>query len=89
MKFTSYLKDKIILILTYIFILILVFLILLVFDLYYTGIILVMFLLILPCLFLFFYRFYKKKKFYDEIYFILDKLDDKVLIHETIDNPNF
>ena len=89
MKFTSYLKDKIILILTYIFILILVFLILLVFDLYYTGIILVMFLLILPCLFLFFYRFYKKKKFYAEIYFILDKLDDKVLIHETIDNPNF
>lgn len=89
MRFVDYLKDKIVLIFLYILVLILIFLILLVFDVYYTGILMIIFLLIFLGLFIFLYRFLSKKVFYNKIYSILNNIDNKALIHEMAGCANF
>ena len=89
MRFKDYLKDKLPLIFLYVLIVILILTILLVFNVYYTGILMILFLLIILGLALFFFRFYQKKKFYDELYNILEKLDNKTLIHETLGDVSF
>ena len=89
MRFMDYLKDRLILVLGYILVLILVFVVLFVFNVYYTGIVMIMFLLIGLGLFMFFYRFFQKKNFYNKIYNILNKIDNKALIHEMINETSF
>ena len=83
MKFSDYLKEKVPLICAYLSVMILIFIILMAFNLYYTGIILVIFLMVVLGLILLFYQFYQKKLFYDELYIIINSLDNKLLIHET------
>ena len=83
MKFSDYLKEKVPLICAYLSVMILIFIILMAFNLYYTGIILVMFLMLVLGLILLFCKFYQKKLFYDELYIIINSLDNKLLIHET------
>ena len=83
MKFSDYLKEKVPLICVYLSVMILIFIILMAFNLYYTGIILVMFLMVVLGLILLFCKFYQKKLFYDELYIIINSLDNKLLIHET------
>lgn len=83
MKFSDYLKEKVPLICAYLSVMILIFIILMAFNLYYTGIILVIFLMVVLGLILLFYQFYQKKLFYDELYIIISSLDNKLLIHET------
>lgn len=89
MKFSDYLREKFPLICAYFIITILIFIILLAFNIYYTGIIMIMFLLFVLGLILFFYQFYQKKVFYDKLYILLDSLDNKALIHETVGEANF
>ena len=54
MKFSDYLKEKVPLICAYLSVMILIFIILMAFNLYYTGIILVMFLMVVLGLILLF-----------------------------------
>ncbi len=89
MKFLDYLKEKSWLIFIYLTALIFIVLILFVFKVYYTGIIMIVFVLVLLGLLLFLYRFFQKKRFYDEVYSILENIDDKTLIHEAIKEPSF
>lgn len=89
MKFSDYLKEKLPLIFAYGSVTLLILIVLLAFNVYYTGIIMVVFLLIVLGLILFFYQFYQKKSFYDKFYMVFNNLDNKVLIHETIEDANF
>ena len=89
MKFGDYLKEKIPLICAYFSVLILILIVLLAFNLYYTGIIMIMFLLFVLGIILFFYQFYQKKLFYDKLYILLGDLDNKALIHETVGEASF
>ena len=89
MKFIDYFKERIPLIFVYFVVIILIICILLVFRVFYTGIMLILFLLIILGLFMFFYRFYQKKKFYDNLYNILNNIDNKILIHEMMDDTCF
>lgn len=89
MKFIDYLKERIFLIFVYCAVVTLITLILLAFRVYYTGIMMILFLLIVLGLFMFFYRFYQKKKFYDNLYSILNNIDNKILTHEAIDESYF
>ena len=76
MKFSDYLKEKVPLICVYLSVMILIFIILMAFNLYYTGIILVMFLMVVLGLILLFCKFYQKKLFYDELYIIINSIRD-------------
>ena len=89
MKFGDYLKEKIPLICAYFSVLILILIVLLAFNLYYTGIIMIMFFLFVLGIILFFYQFYQKKLFYDKLYILLGDLDNKALIHETVGEASF
>ncbi len=89
MKFSDYLKEKLPLIFAYGSVTLLILIVLLAFNVYYTGIIMVVFLLVVLGLILFFYQFYQKKSFYDKFYMVFNNLDNKVLIHETIEDANF
>ena len=89
MKFSDYLKEKLPLIFAYGSVTLLILIVLLAFNVYYTGIIMVVFLLVVLGLILFFYQFYQKKSFYDKFYMVFNNLDNKVLIHETADDANF
>lgn len=89
MKFGDYLKEKIPLICAYFSVLILILIVLFAFNLYYTGIIMIMFLLFVLGIILFFYQFYQKKLFYDKLYILLGDLDNKALIHETVGEASF
>lgn len=89
MKFIDYFKERIPLIFIYCAVVTLITMILMVFRVYYTGIMMILFLLIILGLFMFFYRFYQKKTFYDNLYSILNNIDNKTLIHETMDDVYF
>ena len=89
MKFKDYLKERIPLIFVYCAVVVLITLILMVFRVYHTGIIMIVFLLVVLGLFMFFYKFYQKKIFYDKLYNILNNIDNKTLIHEAMGEVYF
>ncbi len=89
MKFIDYFKERIPLIFIYFVVVTLITFILMVFRVYYTGIMMILFLLIVLGLFMFFYRFYQKKTFYDNLYSILNNIDNKTLIHEAMNEAYF
>ena len=89
MKFGDYLREKFLLICMYLSTICLILIILLAFNVYYTGIIMIMFLLLILGVVLFFHQFFQKKMFYDKLYKLLNDLDNKTLIHEVIEEGNF
>lgn len=89
MKFIDYLKEKALLIITYLIILIIIFLILSVFDLILPAKVLVLFLLCIFGLIFIFEGFYKRKIFYNELFEIINNIDNKLLITETMPTPYF
>ena len=89
MKFKDYLKERIPLIFVYCAVVTLITLILMVFRVYHTGIIMIVFLLVVLGSFMFFYKFYQKKSFYDKLYNILNNIDNKTLIHEAMGEVYF
>ena len=89
MKFLSFIKEKVltILLLTFALITIEIFLMAYVVDnfikIYIPVVIIVLYFLSITV------EYYKKKKFYKNLYKTLDSLEEKYLIAEIIDNPNF
>lgn len=89
MKFLSFIKEKVltILLLTFAIITIEIFLMAYVVDnfikIYIPVVILVLYFLSIAI------EYYKKKKFYKNLYKMLDSLEQKYLIAEIIENPNF
>lgn len=89
MKFIDFIKEKVltILLLTFALITIEIFLMAYAVDnfikIYIPVVIIVLYLLSIVV------EYYKKKKFYNNLYKTLDSLEEKYLIAEIIDNPNF
>lgn len=88
MKFTSYLKDKIFGLSIYLFMIIFICLILRICNLDIYILLIIFLILLITYLLIFFMEFYKKKKFYDNLFDMLDKLDKKYLVLETLDIPS-
>lgn len=89
MKFLSFIKEKVltILLLTFAIITIEIFLMAYVVDnfikIYIPVVIIILYFLSIVV------EYYKKKKFYNNLYKTLDSLEEKYLIAEIIENPNF
>ena len=89
MKFIDFIKEKVltILLLTFALITIEIFLMAYAVDnfikIYIPVVIIVLYLLSIVV------EYYKKKKFYNNLYKTLDSIEEKYLIAEIIDNPNF
>ena len=89
MRFIDFIKEKVltILLLTFALITIEIFLMAYVVDnfikIYIPVVIIVLYFLSITV------EYYKKKKFYKNLYKTLDSLEEKYLIAEIIDNPNF
>ncbi len=89
MKFTYFLKERLVSIFLMLFALgtIEIFLMVYSFSLFIK---IYVFLVIVLSYFIgSFYEYYKKKKFYDNLVSVLDKLDEKYLITEIVKNPSF
>jgi signal transduction histidine kinase len=89
MNLRDYLKDRLILIVTYFLIFILIVAILLAFQTYDPCIIMVIFLYLVLGGFLVFYDYTVRKKFYNEMLELLNKINNKTLLDETLDEPSF
>ena len=89
MKFKDFIKEKLILIIIYIFIIFLIAFILDTFDLITPALVMVVFLLVLFGIVFIFYGFIQRKNFYNQTLNILDHLDNKSLITETMPEAYF
>lgn len=89
MSFKDYFKERVPLIFIYLFIIFLIAFILIVFNVHYACVIMILFLLIVLGIILFFYKYFQKKNFYDNIYMTIKEIDNKVLSHEMISHVNF
>ena len=89
MSLKDYIKDQIISIVVAIVIILLIWLILWIFNL---PLFLITYLLVLfgfGYIFLFSYNYLRKRNYYNNMIKLLDKLDQKYLITELLDKPNF
>ena len=87
MKLINYLKDKVVSIIIYLFMVILIYLILRVFNLDISIILVIVFILLLNGLLLILINYFRKRNYYNSILNMLDKLDKKYLVLETITEP--
>ncbi len=89
MKFNRYLKDKIFEIVLYVILIMIILIMLYSFSVnsflfFYITILLITFGLIMLL-----YNFFRRKKFYDNLIQTLNKIDQKYLLQEMINRPNF
>lgn len=89
MKLSKYIKDKLLNIFIYIIFTLLIILILIAFKLNSNAIIIVSILLILLGLICLFLEYFKKITFYNELTNHINKLDQKYLVQEIINKPEF
>ncbi len=89
MRFVDYIKDKLINIYIYLFAFVLIILLLFCFNVNMIIILYITVILFFSFLFNIFYDYWRKSKYYTNIYNSLKKLDKKFLITEVIDVPNF
>lgn len=89
MKLNIYLKDKIFTIISYLIFYILMILLFITFKLSLSIIIAFTFCYLLLITILFIYNYHRKTKFYNIFLNNLDKLDQKYLITEMVEKPNF
>lgn len=88
MKLINYLKDKVVSIIIYLFMVILIYLILRVFNLDISIILVIVFILFINGLLLILINYFRKRNYYNSILDMLDKLDKKYLVLETIIEPS-
>lgn len=89
MKFSSYLKDRILEICAYFFFFLLVILLLSVFKVHFSLIVAISILFLFFGLFFFLFPYFRKKTFYQTFSDLLESLDQKYLIGEMIQDPGF
>lgn len=89
MKFTAYLKDKIIIILIYLAFSLIIALMLLAFKTQVSLIVAIMVILALLLIIIILYDFIRKKNFYNKLVNNIDLLDKKYLVLETLNRPSF
>lgn len=87
MKLVSYIKDKVISIVIYLLMVVLISLILKVFDLDKNALIVIFLILIINGVMLILVNYFRKKSYYNNILGMLDKLDKKYLVLETVLEP--
>lgn len=88
MKLINYLKDRVVSIIIYLFMVILIYLILRVFNLDISIILVIVFILFINGLLLILINYFRKRNYYNSILDMLDKLDKKYLVLETIIEPS-
>lgn len=88
MKLINYLKDKVVSIIIYLLMVILIYLILRVFNLDISIILVIVFILFINGLLLILINYFRKRNYYNSILDMLDKLDKKYLVLETIIEPS-
>lgn len=89
MKLKDYLKEQSLLIFSYIIVIFLVWLILTAFAFNFSATLLTMLILLIFGFLFIFYGYFKRKTFYNDLFTILDNLDNKTLIMETVSEPSF
>ena len=89
MKLSDYLKDRVFSIITYIIFMLIMVLLLNAFKADGTFIIAFCLLFLLILLINFIFEYYKRKKFYDDFCSTLKSIDKKMLIIETVKEPEF
>ncbi len=89
MKLLNYLKDKVITIILYIILLLAVIIILRAINCNLYIMLYIIFLMVLVLVIALAYDYNKRKKFYDSLFSLLKNMDNKSLIHEMINEPNF
>ncbi len=87
MKLVSYIKDKVISIVIYLLMVILISLILKVFDLDKNASIVIFLILIINGMMIILVNYFRKRSYYNNILGMLDKLDKKYLVLETVLEP--
>lgn len=89
MKFSDFLKDKIFSIFVFLFADFFCFLFLTIFKVINPLIVIILFVLITSELSILFYEFFRRRNFYNYLDFQLKELDQKYLITELLQTPNF
>ncbi len=89
MSFFKYLKDKLFVILTFLFSYLIILLMLLAFKINYSLVIAVTIILLLNFLIIILIDYFRKKNFYDSLVNNTEKLDKKYLVLETVYKPDF
>ena len=87
MKLVSYIKDKVISIVIYLLMVVLISLILKVFNLDKSVLIVIFLILIINGVMLILVNYFRKRSYYNNILGMLDKLDKKYLVLETVLEP--
>ena len=87
MKLVSYIKDKVISIVIYLLMVVLISLILKVFNLDKSVLIVIFLILIINGIMLILVNYFRKRSYYNNILGMLDKLDKKYLVLETVLEP--
>ena len=87
MKLVSYIKDKVISIVIYLLMVVLISLILKVFNLDKSVLIVIFLILIINGIMLILINYFRKRSYYNNILGMLDKLDKKYLVLETVLEP--
>lgn len=87
MKLVSYIKDKVISIVIYLLMVVLISLILKVFNLDKSVLIVIFLILIINGVMLILINYFRKRSYYNNILGMLDKLDKKYLVLETVLEP--
>lgn len=89
MKFSRYLKDKIYFIILFLILFFLLNLLLYIYEVPHALLIATSIMLLLFGMFTLLIEFFRKKKFYDDLINITEKLDKKYLVIEMLRTPNF
>lgn len=89
MKIKNYLKDKLIEIVLYVILILITLLMLYFFSVNLFLFCYIMIILIIIGLIIILQDYFKRKRFYDTIYQNLNRIDQKYLLHEMIDKPEF
>ena len=87
MKLVSYIKDKVISIVIYLLMVVLISLILKVFNLDKSVLIVIFLILIINGIMIILINYFRKRSYYNNILGMLDKLDKKYLVLETVLEP--